>query len=55
MLRASTGNGVAKEVVCMTNGHEQRRGDRWREWRVLGRGGQRRKSLDNFNSIINKI
>ena len=27
MLRASIGNGVAKERMCMTHGHEQSRED----------------------------
>ena len=35
-------------------GHEQRKGNHWREWEVLGGGGQRGKNWDNCNSIINK-
>ena len=46
-------NGEAKELICMTHGHEQRRGDHWREWAVLGGGGQREKNWDTCNSIIN--
>ena len=40
MLRVSIGNGEAKELIGMTHGHEQRRGDRQRDWGVLGGGGQ---------------
>ena len=32
MLRASIGHRIAKELICMTHGHEQRRGDCWKEW-----------------------
>ena len=53
MLRADIGNGVAKELICMTHGHEQRRGDCWREWGLLGGWRQRGKIWDNCNSIIN--
>ena len=42
MLRASIGHGVTKELTCMTYGHEQRRGDCWRELWVIG-GAQRGK------------
>ena len=40
-VKYSTGNGVAKELICMTHGHEQWCGDGLREWGVLGGGGQR--------------
>ena len=53
MLRASTGNAVAKELICVTSGHEQRRGDCWREWGTGWRVGKG-ENLDNGNSIINK-
>ena len=43
MLRASIGNGVAKELICMAYGHEQRRGDHQRKWGVLGGGGKEEK------------
>ena len=47
------GNGKAKELICMTNGHELRAGGCWR---VQGRGGIKgRKKWDNCNRIINKI
>ena len=38
-VKNSMGNGVAKELICMTHGHELR-GDCWREWGVLGGGGK---------------
>ena len=31
-VKYSTGNGVAKELICMTHGHEQWWGDCLREW-----------------------
>ena len=34
------GNGVAKEFIHMTHGHEQWCGDGLREWGVLGGGGK---------------
>ena len=54
MLRASVGNGEAKELICMTHGHEQRWGNHWTELGVLGGGGQSGKNWDNCNTIINK-
>ena len=33
----SIGNGVAKELICMTHGHEQWCEDGLREWWQLGR------------------
>ena len=36
----SIGNGVAKELIHMTHGHEQRGGDCLREWGILGGGGK---------------
>ena len=54
MLRPSIGNGKAKELICMTHRHEQRRGDHQRECGILDRQGQRGKNWDNCNSIINK-
>ena len=54
-FKNSMGNGGAKELVCMSHGHELRWGN------DCGRGatGQRRikgrKKLDNCNSIISKI
>ena len=50
---SSTGNGVAKEVICMTHGHELRGqiigGSRGHQVEV-GKGGK----LGNYNSITNK-
>ena len=37
----STGNGVAKELIYKTHGHEQWWGDGLRKWEVQGRGGTR--------------
>ena len=42
-VKYSTGNGAAKEVICMKQGHEQRGGDCLREWEVLGNGGKGEK------------
>ena len=41
------GNGEAKELICMTHGHELR-GDCWREggyWAEGGKGGKIGKSV----------
>ena len=54
-MKYSIGNGVAKELICMTHGHEQRYGDCLKEWEMLAGGGPRAKNQDNCNSIINKI
>ena len=54
-VKYSIGNGVAKEFIHMTHGHEQLWGDCLREWRSPVGGGQRGKNQDNCNSIINKI
>ena len=43
MFRNSTGNGIAKELIHMTHGHEQWWGDCLRERGVLGTGGKGRK------------
>ena len=54
-VKYSIGNGVAKEFIHMTYGHEQWWGDCLREWGCWVEGGQRRKNQDDCNSIINKI
>ena len=36
-------NGVAKELTCMTHGHEQRRGHHQREWGCLVEGNKGEK------------
>ena len=44
-VKYSTGNGVAKELICMTHGYEQWLGDCLREWGMLGgRGAKEGKS-----------
>ena len=48
------GNGEAKELICVTHGHELR-GRMLEGMGVLGRGGQKGEKWENFNSIINKI
>ena len=53
-VKNSIGNGEAKELICMTHGHELRGG-------MLVGGGCRVEGdkgeikWDNYNSIINKI
>ena len=53
-VKNSIGNGEAKELICMTHGHELRAG-------MLVGGGcmaeedKGRKKWDNCDSIINKI
>ena len=42
-IKYCPGNGVAKELIRMTHGHEQWCGDCLREWGMLGRGEQRGK------------
>ena len=53
-VKNSMGNGEAKELVCMTHGHELK-------WQMLVGGGcmaegnNGKKNMDSCNSIINKI
>ena len=50
------GNGEAKELICMTHGHELTKvGDCWWEWGYREEGNKGEKKLDNCNNIINKI
>ena len=49
------GNGGAKELTCMTHGHELRWGNAGRRGSTGQRGIKERKKWDNHNSIINKI
>ena len=42
-MKYSIGNGVAKELICMTHGHEQGCGTAVREWGVLGAGAMGEK------------
>ena len=48
-------NGEAKEVVCMTHGHELRSGNDGGREGTGRKGIKGRKKWDNYNSIINKI
>ena len=54
-INHSIGNGVAKELIHITHGHEQGWGDCLREWKGTGWWGPREKNWDNCNSIINKV
>ena len=49
------GNGEAKELMCMTHGHELRGEKCWREGSAGQSKTKGRKKWDNCNSIINKI
>ena len=49
------GNGEAKGLICMTNGHELRWGECWWEGWCREEGQKGEKNWDNYNSIINKI
>ena len=40
------GNGEAKELICMTHGHEQKGGGEcWREWEYWVEGDNGRKEM----------
>ena len=53
-VKNSMGNGEAKELTCMTHGHELGGGMIVGGWyRADGNGGETK--MDNCNSIINKI
>ena len=47
------GNGEAKELICMTHGHEVREGNAG--GRGAGHRGIKEGKWDNCNSVINKI
>ena len=49
------GNGEAKELTCMTHGHELRWGNDGGRWGTDQRGIKGIKKWDNYNSIMNKI
>ena len=49
------GNGEAKELICMTHGHELKGGNVGRKRCAEWRGIKGRKKWDNCNIIINKI
>ena len=48
-------NGEAKELICMTHGHELRWGNADGRGGIGQRGIKGGKKWDNCNSIINKI
>ena len=45
-IKNRIGNGEAKELLFMTHGHELSGCYCWREWQVLGGGGQSGKNWD---------
>ena len=49
------GNGEAKELICMTHGHELRGGNARGKEDAGWRGRKRRKKWENCIIIINKI
>ena len=53
-VKNSIGNGEAKELTCISHGHELRRRGLLEGMEVPGRG-ERGKKWDKCNSIINKI
>ena len=53
-VKNSIGNGVAKELICMTHEHELR-GRLLEGMGLPGRREKRGKNWDNCNSIINNI
>ena len=54
-VKNSMRNVEAKELICMTHGHELRLGNDGGRRGAEQRGIKRRKKWDNCNSIINKI
>ena len=54
-VKSSTGNGEAKELICMTHGRELRWGNAGGKADAGQRWIKGRKKLDNCKSIINKI
>ena len=53
-VKYSIGHVEAKELICMTHGHELRGGNAGGKG-VQGEGEKRGEKWDNCNSIINKI
>ena len=47
-------NGEAKELICMTHGHEPRWGNNGGKGGTVWRGIKGRKKMDKCNSIIKK-
>ena len=54
-VKNTIGSGEAKELICMTHGHELRRQECLREGGTKQRRIKGRKKWDNYNCIINKI
>ena len=54
-VKNSIGNVEAKELTCMTHGHELKWGNDGGRGGTGQRGIKRRKKWDNYNGIINKI
>ena len=54
-VKNSVGNGEAKELTCVTHGHELLGEEFWWKGGSGQRGIKGRKKWDNYNSIINKI
>ena len=52
-VKNSIGNGEAKEVICMTLGHELMAGNAG-GWGFAGQRGIKGGKWDNYNSIIKK-
>ena len=52
-VKNSIGNVEAKELICMTHGHELRWGECW--WEGGARWNKGEKKWENYNSITNKI
>ena len=53
--RLSIGNGEAKELKCMSHGHELRSGNAGGKWGAEWKQAKGRKKWDNCNTTINKI
>ena len=49
------GNGEAKELICMTHGHELRWGGNIGGKEFAGWRGIKGEKCDNYNSTIDKI
>ena len=55
-VKNGTGNGEAKELICMTHEHELSGGRCWTEWGYwVEEDKEEKKEWDNCNSIIIKI
>ena len=51
----SIGNGEAKELICITHGHQLKWGNDGGRWGIGQRRMKGRKKWYNLNAIINKI